>query len=183
MTNGGVISTLQALEKAYIRDAVSAKDYTHNCSKLLVQYKAAFKQVQGDEFPSVESFMSKYRLDCPAALERIREGRPITIREDKKTHLNSSLKLAMEELHPDVKDLSDGLSRLSVLPPNFEGRASIDKWLQILSDMKETIKNQDSLLENHFSNSIKQTFHLKLNCLLLRIYLVVLLVYNNPEPF
>ena len=29
-------------------------------------------QVQGDEFPTVETFMAKYRLDAPAALERIK---------------------------------------------------------------------------------------------------------------
>ena len=37
---------------------------------MLVQYKAAFKQVQGEEFPNVEAFMNKYRLDAPAAVER-----------------------------------------------------------------------------------------------------------------
>lgn len=57
-----VVNTLQALEKAYIRDCVTAKEYTAACSKLLVQYKAAFKQVQGDEFPTVESFIRKYRV-------------------------------------------------------------------------------------------------------------------------
>ena len=58
-----VINTLQCLEKAYIRDSVKNKvniniqtrlkfkinlcqEYTGNCSKLLVQYKQAFKQVQ-----------------------------------------------------------------------------------------------------------------------------------------
>ena len=40
-----VINTLQCLEKAYIRDSVKNKEYTGNCSKLLVQYKQAFKQV------------------------------------------------------------------------------------------------------------------------------------------
>ena len=59
---------------------MASKEYTANCKKLLVQYKAAFKQVQGDEFPTVEKFMKKYRLDCPAALERIKEDRPITIK-------------------------------------------------------------------------------------------------------
>ena len=29
-------------------------------------------QVQGEEFPTVETFMAKYRLDAPAALERIK---------------------------------------------------------------------------------------------------------------
>ena len=88
------------------QDSVKNKEYTGSCSKLLVQYKAAFKQVQiyspifsswlrpyfntrlmiyslqeskdicnqvqGDEFPTVETFMAKYRLDAPAALERIK---------------------------------------------------------------------------------------------------------------
>ena len=40
-----VINTLQHLEKAYIKDCVAAKEYTAHCSKLLVQFKAAFKQV------------------------------------------------------------------------------------------------------------------------------------------
>lgn len=51
-----VINTLQSLEKAYIKDAVQPREYTGACSKLLVQYKAAFKLVQGD-FSTVEQFM------------------------------------------------------------------------------------------------------------------------------
>ena len=39
-----VVNTLQHLEKAYIRDCVTPKEYTAACSKLLVQYRAAFKQ-------------------------------------------------------------------------------------------------------------------------------------------
>ncbi|CAH8872445.1 unnamed protein product [Trichobilharzia szidati] len=78
-----VINTIQCLQKAYIKDYVESKEYTAACSKLLVQYKAAFKQVQGDEFATVEDFMRKYKMDCPAALERIKEGRPITIKDDK----------------------------------------------------------------------------------------------------
>ena len=103
-----VVNTLQHLEKAFLRDCVTPKEYTAACTKLLVQYKAAFKQVHGDEFPNIETFVKKYKvrracephcwsflpmpnylcsffqqLDCPAALERIREDRPITIKDDK----------------------------------------------------------------------------------------------------
>jgi len=78
-----LVNTLQHLEKAYIRDCVTPKEYTAACSKLLVQCKASFKQIQGDDFPSVESFVKKYKLDCPAAIERIKEDRPITIKDDK----------------------------------------------------------------------------------------------------
>lgn len=57
-----VINTLQHLEKAYIRDCVTPKEYTAACSKLLVQYRAAFKQIQSDEIPSVDTFVKKYRV-------------------------------------------------------------------------------------------------------------------------
>lgn len=46
-----LINTLQNLEKAYIWDCITPQEYTASCSKLLVQYKVAFKQVQSDEFP------------------------------------------------------------------------------------------------------------------------------------
>ena len=39
--------------------------YTGACSRLLVQYKAAFKQVEGGEYPTVESFMKKNKVSVP----------------------------------------------------------------------------------------------------------------------
>lgn len=45
-----LINTLQNLEKAYIWDCITPQEYTASCSKYLVQYKVAFKQVQS-EFP------------------------------------------------------------------------------------------------------------------------------------
>ena len=155
-----VINTLQNLEKAYIKDLVPAPEYTSQCSKLLVQYKAAFRQVQGREFPDVETFMRKYRLDCPAALERIREQRPIAIKDDKGNKsktiaetvalfitIMDKLRLgikSMDELYTDFKDLSDSLDRLSDLPPNFEGKAYISKWLTTLSGMSAADELDDA---------------------------------------
>lgn len=146
-----VINTLQNLEKAYIRDCVTPKEYTAACSKLLVQYKSAFKQVQGDEYQTVEQFVKKYRLDCPAALERIREDRPITIKDDKGNTskciadivslfitIMDKLRLdikAMDELQPDLRDLMDTMNRLSILPSNFEGKEKVSTWLTTLGSM------------------------------------------------
>ncbi|XP_028397656.1 vacuolar protein sorting-associated protein 28 homolog [Dendronephthya gigantea] len=147
-----VINTLQALEKAYIKDAVTPKEYTAACSKLLVQYKAAFKQVQSDEFPTVESFMKKYKLDCPAALERIKEDRPITIKDDKGNTskciadivmlfitIMDKLRLqirATDEIHPDLRDLMDTMNSLSKLAEDFEGKVKVKSWLDTMGQMK-----------------------------------------------
>ncbi|XP_041358024.1 vacuolar protein sorting-associated protein 28 homolog [Gigantopelta aegis] len=153
-----LINTLQSLEKAYIKDAILAKEYTAACSKLLVQYKAAFKQVQS-EFHTIEEFMKKYRLDCPAALERIKEDRPITIKDDKGNTskciadivslfitVMDKLRLeirAMDEIHPDLRDLMETMNRLSILPRDFEGRQKVKKWLDTLSSMKASEELDD----------------------------------------
>lgn len=153
-----VINTLQSLEKAYIRDAVLPKEYTATCSRLLVQYKAAFKQVQSD-FTTVEDFMKKYRLDCPAALERIKEGRPITIKDDKGNTskciadivslfitIMDKLRLeirAMDEIQPDLRELMETMNRMSILPAHFEGRSKVQKWLDTLGSMQASEELDD----------------------------------------
>ncbi|XP_062602003.1 vacuolar protein sorting-associated protein 28 homolog [Saccostrea cucullata] len=156
-----VINTLQSLEKAYIKDAVQPKEYTAACSKLLVQFKAAFKLVQGD-FQTVEQFMKKYRLDCPAALERIKEDRPITIKDGISQGNTSkaiadivslfitvmdTLRLeirAMDRIQPDLKELMETMNRLSILPKDFEGTQKVKKWLDIFDEMSASEELDDN---------------------------------------
>ena len=92
------------------------------------------------------------RLDAPAALERIKEDRPITIKDDKGNTSKiiaeivalfitamDKLKLdirSMDELHGDMKDLNDSLGRLSLLPPGWGGKTKIAHWLEVLSGMQ-----------------------------------------------
>ena len=82
--------------------------------------------------------MRRYRFDCPAALERIREDRPITIRDDKGNTskciadivslfitVSDKLKLGMkstDEIQPDVSELYDTMNRLTLIPDEFEGK-------------------------------------------------------------
>ncbi|XP_076766737.1 vacuolar protein sorting 28 [Xylocopa sonorina] len=155
-----VVNTLQHLEKAYIRDCVTPKEYTAACSKLLVQYRAAFKQVQSDQFPTIDAFARAFRLDCPAALERIKEDRPITIKDDKGNTskciadivslfitLMDKLRLeikAMDQLHPDLRDLMDIMNRLSILPSDFDGKEKVAEWLQTLNNMSASDELSDT---------------------------------------
>lgn len=104
-------------------------------------------------FPqTVDAFVKKFRLDCPAALERIKEDRPITIKDDKgntskciadivslfitlmdKLRLNMK---AMVELHPELRDLVDTMNRLSLIPENFEGKDKVGTWFNTLNAMQ-----------------------------------------------
>ncbi|XP_010835887.1 PREDICTED: vacuolar protein sorting-associated protein 28 homolog [Bison bison bison] len=139
---------------------VSSPRYTAACSRLLVQYKAAFRQVQGSEISSIDEFCRKFRLDCPLAMERIKEDRPITIKDDK-GNLNrciadvvslfitvmDKLRLeirAMDEIQPDLRELMETMHRMSHLPPDFEGRQTVSQWLQTLSGMSASDELDDS---------------------------------------
>ncbi|XP_058802314.1 uncharacterized protein LOC131670611 [Phymastichus coffea] len=155
-----VVNTLQHLEKAYIRDCVTPKEYTAACSKLLVQYRAAFKQVQSDQYPTIDAFARAFKLDCPAALERIKEDRPITIKDDKGNTskciadivslfitIMDKLRLeikAMDQLHPDLRDLMDTMNRLSILPSDFDGKQKVAEWLQTLNNMSASDELSDT---------------------------------------
>lgn len=146
-----LIQAIQALEKAYIKDAVSPKDYTTQCNLLLVQFKAAFKLIN-EKFPTVESFTKRYLLHCPVAVERIKEGRPISFKDDSGNMSKSIAEIvslfitimdrcrldirAMDELYPDVKELYEIMSRMSSLPSSFEGSVKVKKWLEELSNMQ-----------------------------------------------
>ncbi|CAF0872034.1 unnamed protein product [Adineta ricciae] len=145
-----IITTLQALEKAYIKDVVEPAQYTKQCESLLAKYAAAFGQIRG-EFPRIEDFAHKYKLDCPAALLRIREGRPITVRDDRGNmgksiaetvslfiNLMDKLKLNMRSndmLQTDVRELLDVINRMNIIPSSYIGREKIPKWLNLLANM------------------------------------------------
>lgn len=155
-----IIKTLQALEKAYIKDSITAKEYTGACSRLLAQYKAAFKQIQSN-YKTVEGFVKEYKLeDCSAALERIKEDRPITMKDDKGNTskciadivslfitVMDKLRLeirAKDEIHPDLKELADSMDRMSTLPSDFEGKSQVDKWLATFTNMAASDELEES---------------------------------------
>lgn len=62
-----IIKTLQELEKANIKDAISTKDYETQCSRLLVQYKTALPQ---SEISSGKFSFSRQKLLIPARVSR-----------------------------------------------------------------------------------------------------------------
>jgi len=146
-----IIQTIQALELAYIKDAVSPKDYHQACSKLLEQYKGAFGLVKSSFTGGIDEFVSRYHMECSVALQRIKDGKPLTIHEENRNEsrliadvvsifltLLDKLRLdimANDQLQPDVKDLLDAMDKMRSLPKDFEGRKAVQQWLDILKGM------------------------------------------------
>lgn len=146
-----IIRTTEVLEKAYVRDAVSAEDYKKNCSKLISQFKAA-QNLTKDSVPDIHKFMSEYRLECKAAVKRlIEEGIPLQSAKIDDTARNvaetvqffitamDALKLelkSVDQIQPLLSELSESLYKISLLPEEWEGKVKIKNWLVQLNKMK-----------------------------------------------
>jgi len=149
-----IIKTIEALEKAYVRDAVTPEDYKKNCLKLIAQFKAA-QNLTRDIVPDIKKFMQDYRIDnCKAAWKRIEEGFqpdvlpkadvPNTARVVAETvqffiTAMDSLKLnmtAVDQIHPLLTDLLESLCKIASLPNEWEGKIKIKNWLVQLNKMK-----------------------------------------------
>ena len=61
-----IIRTLDGLEKAYIKDAVTESEYTEMCTKLLKQYKSILSdETVSREFQDLDTFSRKWDVCEP----------------------------------------------------------------------------------------------------------------------
>ncbi|KAI6225880.1 Vacuolar protein sorting-associated protein 28-like protein [Aphelenchoides besseyi] len=154
-----VLNSLECLEKVFSRDCILPKEYTAECSKLLVQYKVTLKLLRG---MNTEEFVHKYRINCPAALERIREDRPITVRDDRGNVLKNIAEIVelfitfmdqiklnirtVDQLFPTLNDLYSAMISMSTLPEDSESKLKVQNWYNRLNGMSATdeISEDDS---------------------------------------
>ncbi|MCL7051770.1 hypothetical protein MKW94_006877 [Papaver nudicaule] len=152
-----IIKTTEKLEKAYVRDLISSVEYEPECLKLIPQFKTLTSTLKVT-VPSVDRFMDTYKMDCPAALNRlVTSGVPATV-EHRQASVGANntsaatvaecvqyfitamdtLKLnmyAVDQVHPVLADLLASLDKLTILPPDFEGRVKMKEWISRLSRM------------------------------------------------
>lgn len=51
---------------------------------------------------------------------------------------------AMDDLHPELRDLVDTMNRLSILPSDFEGKQKVAEWLNTLNNMQASDELSES---------------------------------------
>jgi ESCRT-I complex subunit VPS28 len=157
-----IIRATEKLERAYVRDLVSAADYEADCLKLISQFNSLSSSLAG--VVTIPRFVQAYRLDCPAALNRlVQSGVPATVELRAATASSSApaataasasaiaqcvqsfitamdaVKLNMlanDQVRPLLHDLSTSMGKLgTVLPPDFEGKVKVNEWLAKLHKM------------------------------------------------
>ncbi|KAK9828516.1 hypothetical protein WJX72_000513 [[Myrmecia] bisecta] len=146
-----ILKATEKLERAYVRDAISAKDYEPACEKLIGQFRTLWESLK-DTVPDVQQFMANYNMQCPMAAKRlIQSGMPATIEHGKpRTQETSnsavsiaetvqhfitamdSIKLGMtavDQLYPVLNDLMQTLNKVSQLPPDLSGKVRVKGWI------------------------------------------------------
>ncbi|WCJ25858.1 hypothetical protein M5689_007716 [Euphorbia peplus] len=152
-----IIKATEKLEKAYVRDIIPSSEYETECQKLIAHFKTLNSALK-DIVPSIEQFTNTYKMDCPAAINRlVTSGVPATVEHRAAAAASGntsaatvaecvqnfitamdSLKLnmvAVDQVHPLLSDLSGSLNKLSILPPDFEGKMKMKDWILRLSKM------------------------------------------------
>jgi len=151
-----IIKTVEHLEKAYVKDAIPADKYEPACTKLIAQYRTACGLVE----MNVDEFATLYKLDCPAAMRRLKAGIPATLEHQTAAssgggnqqavvaqvvqHFITTSDLvklcsgeqgnvSVDQLLPYLRDLLDALNKMPALSPDFIGKAKIKEWIKILT--------------------------------------------------
>ncbi|KAM5436294.1 Vacuolar protein-sorting-associated protein 28 [Microsporum ferrugineum] len=159
-----IIVTLDGLEKAYIKDAVTESEYTEMCARLLKQYKSILSDdAVAAEFVDLDTFKRTWEMECPRATERLRIGLPATVEQPSHSlshnttagpSASGSLILAATEnfitfldalklnmlskdaLHPLLSEVIQSVNK--VTEHDFENRGKIIQWLITLNQMRAT---------------------------------------------
>ncbi|EDQ90275.1 uncharacterized protein MONBRDRAFT_32007 [Monosiga brevicollis MX1] len=155
-----ILLTLEHIERAYVHDNIGEAEYTETCKKLLTRFKACRNLLPSDVANDIPAFAATYRLECPAALQRIRVGVPATTEfgsGPSADHVKRSRHVMaatehfisitdtfsmdigdVDKLHNEVSGLMDQLNKLDDLSPDHISKRNVLKWLEVLSAMKAT---------------------------------------------
>jgi ESCRT-I complex subunit VPS28 len=157
-----IIVTLEALERAFLKDSVSETDYTDTCSRLLKQYKSNLADDSvARAFGSLDSFKLEWNLEVPRASDRLKIGLPATVEAPSRapgtasgsgagaaaTHIVSASEnfitlfdaikmnmLSKDTLHPILVETIQAVNK--VTDQDFENKAKIVQWLITLNQMR-----------------------------------------------
>ncbi|KAH8728299.1 vacuolar protein sorting-associated protein 28 [Phaeosphaeriaceae sp. PMI808] len=177
-----IIITLDALEKAYLKDSIAESDYTGTCSRLLKQYKSNLaNEAVARAFGDLESFVKEWHMECPRATERLRVGIPATVEQGPSHNpgqqgdfadatfivnatetfitLLDAIKIGLVEkdtLHPLLVEIIQAVNKVTDI--DFESKGKIVQWLITLNQMRAAEKLNDEQARE-FEFDMQQAYH------------------------
>ncbi|KAF2155291.1 ESCRT-1 complex, Vps28 subunit [Myriangium duriaei CBS 260.36] len=156
-----IVTTLDALERAYLKDSIPEGEYTETCNRLLKQYKSNLAdETVSKAFGDLESFKLEWNMEVPRAIERLKLGLPATIEAPTTrsaaqnqgsaaaaTHIVAASEnfitlfdaikmnmLSKDTLHPILVETIQAVNK--VTDTDFDSKGKIVQWLITLNQMR-----------------------------------------------
>eukprot|EP01120_Amphizonella_sp_Union-15-10_P015904 TRINITY_DN8263_c0_g1_i1.p1 TRINITY_DN8263_c0_g1~~TRINITY_DN8263_c0_g1_i1.p1 ORF type:complete len:463 (+),score=73.89 TRINITY_DN8263_c0_g1_i1:41-1390(+) len=157
-----IIRTVEIIEKAYTKSAISQEDYEQTLVKLVSQYKRAQLACQS-HFSSFSDFAREYKLECPLAHERLEVlGLPEDKNKDKliaetvqcfMTAMdNLEMKLnTTDDVYLWLDELLTYMNKFKFLPNDFEAKTKIRSWIKEIDAMppgENLVEDKQKLLKH-----------------------------------
>ena len=162
-----IIKTVQALENAFVKDAVGDELYTKECKNLITKFKVQRNAIKSF-VPNIDRFMKDYNMDCKGARHRLlRLGVPATVEHGSAPQVGrqksgndkhlfqavqtfittiNTLQLDMrdvDQLHPTLSDLMNSLNKVEKLSADHMSRQKVKKWLEFLNQKPASYRLTD----------------------------------------
>lgn len=132
-----IITTLEIVEKSYLKDNISNDDYTQIVSKLISQYTTILKQQDvSSKFISLEKFIETYQMNVSNAKNRLDIGIPVTI-EHSFTHSQSHQNSNLQTSHSNNSSNGNNNSKLIV--------ETTGNFITLMDALKLNYKAKDQL--------------------------------------
>lgn len=126
-----ILKSTEKLERAYVRDAISARDYEPACQRLIAHYRTLWSTVS-ESVPSLQSFMATYGMQCPMAARRLAQsGMPATVEHGRAT---SSGEAGYTAAVADA--VGQFITTMDALKLNM---AAVDQVFPLLSDLTQSL--------------------------------------------
>ncbi|GAM83130.1 hypothetical protein ANO11243_011160 [Dothideomycetidae sp. 11243] len=156
-----IVITLDALERAYLKDSIPEAEYTETCNRLLKQYKSNLADENVSRvFRDLESFKMEWNMEVPRATERLKLGLPATVESPSArpaaqnqgsaaaaTHIVAASEnfitmfdaikmnmLSKDTLHPILVETIQAVNK--VTDTDFDSKGKIVQWLITLNQMR-----------------------------------------------
>ncbi len=147
-----IIRAMELVEELYYENMTESYEYTVQCKKLILQFDITLSDlIEKKALNSMEEFFDRYKIDCPAAKNRLLKKLPAT-EETESRSFELAAKTAqlfvtvmdvvklntfeVDQLSPYIRDLVNALKVNKTIPHTFAGITRLEVWDQKLKGMK-----------------------------------------------
>ncbi|RYN80444.1 hypothetical protein AA0117_g3092 [Alternaria alternata] len=142
-----IIITLDAIEKAYLKDSIAEADYTETCNRLMKQYKSNLaNETVAQAFGTLDQFAKEWqgRPSRPTQGGDFADATLVVNATETFITLLDAIKIGLVEkdtLHPLLVEIIQAVNKVTDV--DFESKGKIVQWLITLNQMRAAEKLSD----------------------------------------